>query len=139
MKFYLFNAIYFQQLCDIVCDLLLEESNIQPVSTPVTVCGDIHGQVFNYTKFKLSNMTILILVRWCAKQYLQGLHVSINSYHQQLVSTLRDKSTSFDTTCDELPYVQNELYIHFGPKIYNYLSKPVNKLSCLSCKSKIKK
>lgn len=34
-----------KKLCDIVCDLLLEESNIQPVSTPVTVCGDIHGQV----------------------------------------------------------------------------------------------
>lgn len=28
-----------------MCDLLLEESNVQPVSTPVTVCGDIHGQV----------------------------------------------------------------------------------------------
>ena len=28
-----------------VCDFLLEESNVQPVSTPVTVCGDIHGQV----------------------------------------------------------------------------------------------
>lgn len=35
----------FQRLCDYVCDLLLEESNVQPVSTPVTVCGDIHGQV----------------------------------------------------------------------------------------------
>lgn len=34
-----------KQLCDLVCDLLLEESNIQPVSAPVTVCGDIHGQV----------------------------------------------------------------------------------------------
>ena len=37
-----------KQLCDIVCDLLLEESNIQPVSTPVTVCGDIHGQVNSF-------------------------------------------------------------------------------------------
>lgn len=36
---------FFQRLCDYVCDLLLEESNVQPVSTPVTVCGDIHGQV----------------------------------------------------------------------------------------------
>lgn len=34
-----------QRLCDYVCDLLLEESNVQPVSSPVTVCGDIHGQV----------------------------------------------------------------------------------------------
>ena len=29
-----------------MCDLLLEESNVQPVSTPITVCGDIHGQVY---------------------------------------------------------------------------------------------
>lgn len=34
-----------KKLCDMVCDILLEETNIQPVSTPVTVCGDIHGQV----------------------------------------------------------------------------------------------
>jgi serine/threonine-protein phosphatase 6 catalytic subunit len=36
-----------QKLCDIVCDILLEESNVQPVSTPVTVCGDIHGQFYD--------------------------------------------------------------------------------------------
>uniref|UniRef100_A0A8K9X8D8 Protein-serine/threonine phosphatase n=1 Tax=Oncorhynchus mykiss TaxID=8022 RepID=A0A8K9X8D8_ONCMY len=34
-----------KKLCEYVCDLLLEESNVQPVSTPVTVCGDIHGQM----------------------------------------------------------------------------------------------
>ncbi|WAR30868.1 PPP6-like protein, partial [Mya arenaria] len=34
-------------LCDMVCELLLEESNVQPVNTPVTVCGDIHGQFYD--------------------------------------------------------------------------------------------
>ncbi|KAH8281168.1 hypothetical protein KR018_000369, partial [Drosophila ironensis] len=32
-------------LCEMVCDILLEETNILPLSTPVSVCGDIHGQV----------------------------------------------------------------------------------------------
>lgn len=33
-----------KQLCEKVKELLLEESNIQPVRSPVFVCGDIHGQ-----------------------------------------------------------------------------------------------
>ena len=31
-------------LCEKVKELLVEESNVQPVSAPVTICGDIHGQ-----------------------------------------------------------------------------------------------
>ena len=30
-------------LCEKVKELLIEESNVQPVQAPVTICGDIHG------------------------------------------------------------------------------------------------
>jgi serine/threonine-protein phosphatase 6 catalytic subunit len=34
-------------LCSRVRDLLLEESNVHLVQSPVTVCGDIHGQFWD--------------------------------------------------------------------------------------------
>eukprot|EP01120_Amphizonella_sp_Union-15-10_P002936 TRINITY_DN1322_c0_g1_i1.p1 TRINITY_DN1322_c0_g1~~TRINITY_DN1322_c0_g1_i1.p1 ORF type:complete len:310 (+),score=54.36 TRINITY_DN1322_c0_g1_i1:42-971(+) len=36
-----------KKLCEFVKELLLEESNVQPVSSPVTICGDIHGQFYD--------------------------------------------------------------------------------------------
>jgi serine/threonine-protein phosphatase 6 catalytic subunit len=36
-----------KRLCNFVKNILLEESNVQPVQAPVTICGDIHGQFYD--------------------------------------------------------------------------------------------
>lgn len=36
-----------KELCEIAKDILVEESNVHLVPTPVTVCGDIHGQFWD--------------------------------------------------------------------------------------------
>jgi serine/threonine-protein phosphatase 2A catalytic subunit len=33
-----------KKLCELAREVLIDESNVQPVKCPVTVCGDIHGQ-----------------------------------------------------------------------------------------------
>ncbi|KAF3516045.1 hypothetical protein DY000_02059133 [Brassica cretica] len=51
-----------------VKEILIEESNVQPVNTPVTVCGDIHGQFHDCMKlFQTGGHvpdTNYILCRW---------------------------------------------------------------------------
>lgn len=36
-----------KKLCSVVKSILIEEANVQPVRSPVTVCGDIHGQFYD--------------------------------------------------------------------------------------------
>lgn len=36
-----------KELCNKAREILLEESNVQRVDAPVTICGDIHGQFFD--------------------------------------------------------------------------------------------
>lgn len=38
------SEVQIKQLTDRAREILIEESNVQPVRAPVTVCGDIHGQ-----------------------------------------------------------------------------------------------
>ena len=39
-----------KHLCEKAREVLMDESNVQPVAAPVTVCGDIHGQWHDLTE-----------------------------------------------------------------------------------------
>jgi serine/threonine-protein phosphatase 2A catalytic subunit len=46
-----------KQLCDKARETLMDESNVQPVKAPVTICGDIHGQIHDLIElFKIGGM-----------------------------------------------------------------------------------
>jgi serine/threonine-protein phosphatase 4 catalytic subunit len=36
-----------KKLCQMAVEILVEESNVQNISSPVTICGDIHGQFYD--------------------------------------------------------------------------------------------
>ncbi|KAK2751180.1 hypothetical protein FQN57_000257 [Myotisia sp. PD_48] len=38
---------HMKELCELVKAYMMEEPNVLPVSTPVTICGDIHGQFYD--------------------------------------------------------------------------------------------
>eukprot|EP00689_Sawyeria_marylandensis_P002200 EC823286.1.p3 GENE.EC823286.1~~EC823286.1.p3 ORF type:complete len:85 (+),score=15.82 EC823286.1:63-317(+) len=41
------NEVQTKKLCNMVKNILIEESNLQPVKSPVNICGDIHGQFYD--------------------------------------------------------------------------------------------
>lgn len=50
-------------MCEKVKEILLEESNVQPVAAPVTVCGDIHGQFYDLLELFRTG-SFLVIFRW---------------------------------------------------------------------------
>ena len=40
-------------LCNKAMEILVEESNVQKIDAPVTICGDIHGQFYDLKEVRV--------------------------------------------------------------------------------------
>lgn len=61
-------------LCERVRSILIEESNIQPVSSPVTICGDIHGQFWDLVELlrkggPVPETSYIFMARRCSSRW----------------------------------------------------------------------
>ncbi|KZT05142.1 Metallo-dependent phosphatase [Laetiporus sulphureus 93-53] len=81
-------------LCERVRTILIEESNIQPVSSPVTICGDIHGQFWDLLELLRkggevpTTSYIFMARRGAAHRAVQGDFVDRGHYSLETVSLL---------------------------------------------------
>lgn len=91
---------YFKRLCDIVLDYLIEESNVHPVYTPVTICGDIHGQYYEYNHTLLSKFSKSIFFP------LFPLQNPLIKYKKLNIIKPRNQ-TSFPLTKSQILYMYN--------------------------------
>jgi len=87
-----------KKLCEKVKELLLEESNVQPVNSPVTICGDIHGQFYDLLQLfrtggELPDTNYIFMVCSVAQPY-SSVHMLISSHLFVCRVTLSTEATT---------------------------------------------
>ncbi|KAG5630571.1 hypothetical protein H5410_002288 [Solanum commersonii] len=65
-------------LCEKAKEILVQESNVQPVKSPVTICGDIHGQFHDLAElFRIGGKYNLDLSRFTNSRELRCIFFSL--------------------------------------------------------------
>ncbi|CAI0409906.1 unnamed protein product [Linum tenue] len=79
-------------LCEKAKEILMEESNVQPVKSPVTICGDIHGQFHDLAElFRIGG-------KCPDTNYLFMLLVALKVRYSQRITILRGNHESRQIT-----------------------------------------
>jgi len=96
-----------KQLCEMVKLILMEEPNVQEVTSPVTVCGDIHGQFYDLLElFKIGgevpNTQYVFLGDYVDRGYFSvesfTLLLALKARHPDKVTLLRGNHESRQIT-----------------------------------------
>ncbi|KAK7251607.1 hypothetical protein RIF29_34949 [Crotalaria pallida] len=84
-------------LCDKAKEILMEESNVQPVKSPVTICDDIHGQFHDLAELfriggKCPDTNYLFMGDYVDRGYysVETVTVSVSYYSVETVTSLWD-------------------------------------------------
>ncbi|TYI48520.1 hypothetical protein E1A91_D13G254700v1 [Gossypium mustelinum] len=94
-------------LCDKAKEILRDESNVQPVKSPVTICGDIHGQFHDLAELfriggKCPDTNYLFMGDYVDRGYYSvetvTLLVAIKARYPQRITILRGNHESRQIT-----------------------------------------
>ncbi|EOY32350.1 Phosphatase 2A-3 [Theobroma cacao] len=96
-------------LCDKAKEILMEESNVQPVKSPVTICGDIHGQFHDLAElFRIGGKVIVLIeaailcfkcyANFCELFAMRLLLVALKVRYPQRITILRGNHESRQIT-----------------------------------------
>ena len=69
-----------KKLCEKIKEILLEENNVQFISSPVIICGDIHGQYYDLKELfrkggNIPNLHEFLLIQLSQVEYLIDIQV----------------------------------------------------------------
>lgn len=106
------------QLCQLAQDLLIQEPNIAHIDTPVTICGDIHGQLHDLLNLFTLNDTSIVgneaINNSGDSNYKNGINGDGNDNENNNNNSNRSKAKQIPDVPNFHESIRNTRYIFLG-------------------------